>query len=66
MEVWGLGPVPPNNSQLIGLNSLCQEASALQESHIEGKCLDCCIKSFDRSLKDVKRTHGLVDDEEVL
>jgi hypothetical protein len=65
MEVWDLGPVPPHSSQLMALNSLCREVSALQESHVEGICLNCCIKSFDQSLEDMKRTRGLVDDEKV-
>jgi hypothetical protein len=64
LAIWDLGTVTTNDPQLLALQYLCEGKFETKEIYLEGECLDCCIRAFDRSLGQMKKTHDLVDEDQ--
>jgi hypothetical protein len=64
LAIWELGTVAANNPQLMALQHLCEGKYEIKEIYLEGECLDCCIRAFDRSLKRMKKTYDLADEDD--
>lgn len=64
IAIWGLGAVTTSNLQVMALQHLCEGKSEILEIRLEGECLDCCIRNFDRALRNMKQTHDLEEEED--